>query len=245
MGPKLTINWRYFSLEQVNSQQGPEWKLWEQPDDFASRGLWAFRAAEAARGQGEVSFERFHSALLHARHQQGKDIADRGLLAEVASAVGLEVSRFREDLARRELLARLTTARFHVPLAVTLYVANAALPWVYRDPFGTGFYLSLLATGYVVIALMQVRRRDLPSWAARTDRVLGDLSYPVFLCHFPVAAWVIHFGLAPARGPLTLLVAAIGSSMFAWLVHTALESPVNRLRDRIRGRASRFGPGAR
>jgi peptidoglycan/LPS O-acetylase OafA/YrhL len=145
----------------------------------------------------------------------------------------------------RDLLARLTTARFHVPLAVTLYVANVALPWVYRDPFGTGFYLSLLATGYVVIALMQIRRRDLPSWAARTDRILGDLSYPVFLCHFPVAAWVIHLGLAPARGPLTLLVAAIGSSMFAWLVHTALESPVNRLRDRIRGRASRFGPGAR
>ena len=86
---------------------------------------------------------------------------------------------------------------------------------------------------------MQVRRRDLPRWAARTDRVLGDLSYPVFLCHFPIAAWVIHFGLAPARGPLTLLVAAIGSSMFAWLVHTALESPVNGVRDRIRGRASR------
>ncbi len=107
MGGGLSIRWRYFSLEQVNSQQGPEWKLWEQPDDFASRGLWAFRAAEAARGQGEVSFERFHSALLHARHQQGKDIADRGVLADVASVAGLEISRFREDLARRELLARL------------------------------------------------------------------------------------------------------------------------------------------
>ncbi len=108
MGAGLSIRWRYFSLEQVNSREGPEWKLWEQPDDFASRGLWAFRAAEAARCQGEAPFERFHSALLHARHQQGKDIADRGVLTEVAAAAGLELSRFREDLARRELLARLT-----------------------------------------------------------------------------------------------------------------------------------------
>jgi peptidoglycan/LPS O-acetylase OafA/YrhL len=138
----------------------------------------------------------------------------------------------------RDWLARLTTGRVHVPLAVTLYVANAALTWVHRDPFGTGFYLSLLATGYVVVALMQVRRRDLPGWAARTDRILGDLSYPVFLCHFPIAAWAIHFGLTPARGPLTLVVAALGSSAFAWLVHSALENPVGRVRDRVRGRAS-------
>ena len=107
MGAGLSIRWRYFSLEQVNSQQGPEWKLWEQPDDFRSRGLWAFRAAEAARCQGEALFERFHTALLGARHQQGKDISDQEVLMGVASAVGLELSRFREDLARRELLGRL------------------------------------------------------------------------------------------------------------------------------------------
>ncbi len=51
MGPKLTINWKYFSLEQVNSQQEPEWKIWEQPEDYPSRGIHAFRAAEAARQQ--------------------------------------------------------------------------------------------------------------------------------------------------------------------------------------------------
>ncbi|MDP6100999.1 MAG: DsbA family protein [Dehalococcoidia bacterium] len=104
---ELSIRWRYYSLEQANSQEGPGWKLWEQPDDYPSRGLWAFRAAEAARCQGKDAFNRFHSTLLRARHQQGKDLSDRNVLAEVASGVGLDMPRFQEDLKRRELLSSL------------------------------------------------------------------------------------------------------------------------------------------
>ncbi|OGO04351.1 MAG: hypothetical protein A2Y60_03190 [Chloroflexi bacterium RBG_13_54_9] len=107
LGPRLTINWRYFSLEQVNNQQGPQWKLWEQPEDYASRGLRAFWAAEAARCQGEAAFERFHIALLRARHEQRRDIADVNTLAQVAEGVGLETAQFRQDLADRRLLAKL------------------------------------------------------------------------------------------------------------------------------------------
>jgi hypothetical protein len=65
MGPKLTLNWRYFSLEQANNEQGPQWKIWEQPEDCPSRGLRAFWAAEAAQRQGEAVFDRFH--LPHSR----------------------------------------------------------------------------------------------------------------------------------------------------------------------------------
>jgi len=107
LGPRLTINWRYFSLEQVNNKQGPQWKLWEQPDDYPSRGLRAFWAAEAARRQGEVAFSQFHMALLKARHEQRRDIADANILTEVAEGVGLEIAQFREDLADRRLLTRL------------------------------------------------------------------------------------------------------------------------------------------
>lgn len=107
MDDGLSIRWKYFSLEQVNSQQGPGWKLWEQPDDFPSRGLWAFRAAEAASLQGEAAFERFHFALLQARHQQGRNIADLEVLTQVASVAGLEHARFREGLGQRESLSRL------------------------------------------------------------------------------------------------------------------------------------------
>jgi len=107
MGPKLTITWKYFSLEQVNNEQGPHWKIWKQPEDYPSRGLRAFRAAEAARQQGETTFLSFHSALLRARHEQHQDIADIDTLTEVAKSVGLEMDRFRRDISNRKLMTKL------------------------------------------------------------------------------------------------------------------------------------------
>jgi predicted DsbA family dithiol-disulfide isomerase len=101
------VNWCYFSLEQVNSQYGPQWKIWEQPEGYASRGLPAFRAAEAARRQGEDAFGRFHMTLLRAKHKAGQDITNINTLTEVAHQVGLEISRFQNDLTDRKLLSRL------------------------------------------------------------------------------------------------------------------------------------------
>jgi len=107
LGPKLTVNWRYFSLEQVSSKEGPEWKLWEQPQGYTSRGRNAFHAAEAARNQGEAAFEAFHIALLKARHEEHRDIADMATLSEVAEGVGLDMAQFRKDLNDRRLLGKL------------------------------------------------------------------------------------------------------------------------------------------
>jgi predicted DsbA family dithiol-disulfide isomerase len=104
---KVILNWRYFSLEQANSKLGPQWKIWEQPEDYPSRGLRAFRAAEAARSQGETAFDSFHMALLRARHEQHRDIADNDTLLEVAESVDLNPSQFQENLADRQLLAKL------------------------------------------------------------------------------------------------------------------------------------------
>ena len=106
MGPKLTINWRYFSLEQVNSQQGPE-KIWEQSEDYPSRGMHAFRAAEAARRQGEAAFAAFHPALLKARHEQRQDIADMDTLTQVAESANLDMAQFQKDFGDRKILAKL------------------------------------------------------------------------------------------------------------------------------------------
>ncbi len=106
-GQKVTINWKYFSLEQVNSKQGSQWKIWEQPEDYTSRGLYAFWAAEAARRQGETAFDSFHLALLRARHEQHRDIADMDTLIEVAESVDLRVRQFKEDLGDRQLLSKL------------------------------------------------------------------------------------------------------------------------------------------
>ena len=107
MGTNLIIRWKYFSLEQINSRQGPQWKIWEQPDDYSSRGLRAFWAAEAARLQGAPIFQAFHIALLKTKHVQKGDIADVKTIIEVAESTGLEMAKFQKDLSNRKLLTKL------------------------------------------------------------------------------------------------------------------------------------------
>ena len=98
------MRWRCFPLEQVNSDEGPEWKLWEQPESHRSRGRTAFHAAIAARRQGEAAFERFHHALLRAKHEEGHDHGKRETLLAVAREADLDAERFERDLNDRSLL---------------------------------------------------------------------------------------------------------------------------------------------
>jgi predicted DsbA family dithiol-disulfide isomerase len=107
LGDKVQISWRFFPLEQVNSANGPDWKLWEQPDNFRSKGLLAFRGALAAREQGDDGFDRYHYALLDLRHGQGKDHGKRATVLEAARLADLDLDRFERDLADRSLLANI------------------------------------------------------------------------------------------------------------------------------------------
>ena len=74
LGDDIEFVWRSFPLEQVNSPEGPDWKLWEQPDDYVSRGFNAFRGAEAAKLQGPDHFLNYHYSILEARHVEDKNI---------------------------------------------------------------------------------------------------------------------------------------------------------------------------
>lgn len=109
LGDNLHVTWRYFPLEQVNTVEGPDWKLWEQPVDYKSRGRGAFQGAIAARNQGEEAFNRFHLALLNARHVEGKEHSNRDTLLEAAKAAGLDIARFERDLDNPDLIAKIGT----------------------------------------------------------------------------------------------------------------------------------------
>jgi predicted DsbA family dithiol-disulfide isomerase len=97
-GEELDINWRGFILEQINTKQEPGWKVWDQPDDYEFRSLWALRAGEAAKMQGKEAFQKFHMALLRARHEARVNIGDRDAIMEVAGTVGLDLEKLRVDM---------------------------------------------------------------------------------------------------------------------------------------------------
>ena len=81
----------------MNQKNGPDWKLWDQPESYPSRARFAFKGAEAARKQGPEAFDRFHLALLTARHVDGKDLTDRQTILDVAESAGLDMARFEHD----------------------------------------------------------------------------------------------------------------------------------------------------
>jgi predicted DsbA family dithiol-disulfide isomerase len=100
----MNITWKNFPLEQVNSKEGEDWKLWEQPESYASRGLLALRAGEAAKKQGMDAFNKFHVTLLNARHVDRKAIDNMDILVDAATKAGLDVDRFKEDIKDPEAL---------------------------------------------------------------------------------------------------------------------------------------------
>lgn len=97
----LSIDWKTFSLDQQNSQEGPDFMMWEHRD-YPSRGVPALVAAKAAKNQGEEAFFRFHLAAYKTKHDDGKDIADRSVLVDTARDADLDLVRFKEDMDKDE-----------------------------------------------------------------------------------------------------------------------------------------------
>ena len=101
---ELNVTWSYFSLTQVNSRDDG-WTVWDAPADERVQGRLAFMAAEAARRQGR--FDQLHMPLLQARHRDRLEIDLPEVVERVAIDAGLDLERFRHDLADPDILAPL------------------------------------------------------------------------------------------------------------------------------------------
>jgi hypothetical protein len=108
-GKAVDIDWQPFLLSQVNSDKGPDYKSWEQPEilDGSDHTLLAHQAGLAAKRQGKEAFESFFMTLLRARHEDKKDLNDQSVINEAAQRSGLDLARFREDLVDPDLLKEL------------------------------------------------------------------------------------------------------------------------------------------
>jgi len=131
---QVEVAWRYFSLSQVNSRQGPAWTVWGAPASETVQGRLAFAAAEAARRQGR--FGDLHMPLLRARHRDRQNLDDLAVVEKVAKRSGLDLDRFRADLADPGILQALARdhqearARHGVFGTPTLVFTNGAAAYV-------------------------------------------------------------------------------------------------------------------
>ncbi len=89
---------QFFSLSENHRAReglGPE-PVWQQ--DGTSKGLPAFKAAIAARAQGEQAYDRFRVALQKARHEERMPVDDPKTHRYAAGRAAIEVGRFERDL---------------------------------------------------------------------------------------------------------------------------------------------------
>ena len=147
----LKVNWRYFSLAQVNSKNDG-WTVWDAPDSEPVKGRLAFKAAEAARRQHR--FDEFHTPLLQARHRDRLDIDELEVVERVAVESGLDLERFRSDVADPDILQALARDQRH---AIAEHGVFGTPTFVFQDG----------ASAYV--------RLSVPPEAADSAKLFGDL----------------------------------------------------------------------
>lgn len=152
VGDRAQITWRAFPLEQVNSHEGPEWKLWEHPDDSLSQGLLALQAAKAAERQGMAAFKPFHYALMDLRHVTRRTLTRKATLIDLARETGLDIEKFTKDLEDRSLLTAIGedyetgAAQFGVFGTPTLVFPDGGALYVQMTPAPLSEAAGLLTT---------------------------------------------------------------------------------------------------
>ena len=262
---QLDLHWRYFSLEQVNQKHGPDWKLWEQPETYPSRGRLSWKGAEAARQQGPAAFERFLVGLLRAGYRPTSLAAvDAALGGAIEPPRGCLVLSFDDGLL----------SQFEHALPV-LRAQNAPAVFFVMPGFADGVHrymtareLRALADAGMEVGAHTCNHANLPALARANagaflaelvdcrrllERTIGRpvryLAYPYGAVDAEVLRGVARAGyraafttrpatLLPAGAPLLLPRVLVDVSAGAWPV-------VERLRalDGLSGPLGEGGPG--
>jgi peptidoglycan/LPS O-acetylase OafA/YrhL len=85
-------------------------------------------------------------------------------------------------------------------------------------------YLNTLFSSYLILVLAGLR--GTPSWT-EWDRRLGNLSYPIYLCHYHVAVVVAAvFGWSGKSCDALLWASALPILGFAWLMNRYVEQTI-------------------
>ena len=137
---------------------------------------------------------------------------------------------------REALLRSIRRPAFHVALAGSLFIGNvaAALFDVWGGFTGTfGIYLSLLFAAYAMVALIATAPQVSKRWR-RLDRVLGDLSYPIFLSHINAGILVAAISGTQTHTWAFFFLSLPAIYLLSLSLNLTVEQVVNPLRSRVR-----------
>ena len=105
LGEQLVINWRSFLLEQVNTKdKGDNWKAWEQPPDYISRGIWPLRGGIASNKINTKFRDIFSMKLMERKHVKRDDVRSRKYIIDLAVECGMDQTEFSKILDSDETM---------------------------------------------------------------------------------------------------------------------------------------------
>ena len=87
----------------------------------------------------------------------------------------------------------------------------------------------------LVVAFLRLRTVQLPHRAAKLDRMLGDLSYSLYLNQYAVLVGFAALGIEFERTQLAWLLVVLAAVATAAAMQLLVERPLVALRDRVRG----------
>jgi predicted DsbA family dithiol-disulfide isomerase len=144
-GDQVRVHWRAFPLipdrqpgrrATTKTREGRQRAGAEEPRalfvtpeldlPLAASSVPALTGAKSAERQGETVFQRFHQALFVAHFRDNLDISRYEVLCDLARACGLDLERFRNDYASRDVYE----AVLHDCAEGTAWFGVSALPTV-------------------------------------------------------------------------------------------------------------------
>jgi peptidoglycan/LPS O-acetylase OafA/YrhL len=151
--------------------------------------------------------------------------------ASLPFATGAMIYHWRDSLA--EYCNFLVTKKWVPPVLLGFIAGN----WALNTYIGTqdlwGLYINWFLCSAMIVALCS--RTQLPFISRQFDSWVGNLSYPVYLLHFPLGFALLYlyreWGLnVPGPGAALFLYSVVPVLLLAWLMSVVVELPIERIR---------------
>jgi len=155
--------------------------------------------------------------------------------ASLPFATGAMIYHWRDSHAK--YCSFIVTNRWMPPFLLSLIVGNLGLSTYIGTEDLWGLYINWLLCSAMIVALF--RRTQLPFVSRRFDSWLGNLSYPIYLLHFPLGFALLYFYRqwdlsVSGPGAAMFLFSVVPVLLLAWLMSIVVELPIERIRRRIK-----------
>lgn len=94
----IDVRFLAFSLDQAHVAEG-EPAIWDRPAGERGTGVLALEWGLAVRDRFPDAFLDFHWAMFAARHDDGRQVKEEGVVRDVAATAGLDVDAVAEEVA--------------------------------------------------------------------------------------------------------------------------------------------------